>query len=281
MEMVQDEVVIEEPAPIDFNWCEEQETEEISNCGDIIFEQDIPASLEEEVVTNSGTDADYDDNSDFCNKSSSQNSVQDDNHTENRYHIPDTYVPPSNNPRSLLRKNFTDLEKTKKPLVKFKQTLMVNKSLLRLNQKSFSISPSAGTSLLKPQVHSEASDARKQVQIVEKSQPKTAPKFKQSVFVKWNLPHPKCQKRTKSSTKKQKEHLNDRFKSKLKSDETIVSIEPNGGKRSKKFVDLHGENITINHDLEDSVINDEETKPIDDIAAAIDNANVVSVELLE
>ncbi len=46
MEMVQDEVVIEEPEPIsdDFVWCEES-----SNCGDIILEQDIP--YQSEVVT--------------------------------------------------------------------------------------------------------------------------------------------------------------------------------------------------------------------------------------
>lgn len=277
MELVQDEVVIEEPAPIDFDWCEEQETEEISNCGDIIFEQDIPASLEEEVVTNSGTEAEYDDTSDYCNRSSSQQSAPDDNQ-DNKCHIPDTYVPVSTNPNSLLRKSFVNAERTQeKPQIKFKQTLMVNKSLLKLNQRTFKVSPNAGTSLLKPQIRDKILEAKKMATI-RKLPSKPAPKFKQSVFVKWNLPHPKCQKRSKNSVKKHKEHSNDRISGKPKTGGKIVALESTSGKGSKKFVDLHGENITISHEADNSANIDETASPVENVDTVKQQPNTVSTD---
>lgn len=132
MEMVQDEVVIEEPAPIDFNWCEE-----VSNCGgDIILEQDIPATQEEEVFTNSGTEAE--DDAGGCG--SSGRSVM------SPPPVPKTLMPmtqsvllqqqqqlqrvrtishTAQNPRSLLK----PIER--RPPSKFRQTLLVTRSILK------------------------------------------------------------------------------------------------------------------------------------------------------
>lgn len=213
MELVKDEVVIEEPAPIDFNWVEE--TEEVSNCDDIILEQDIPASLEEEVVTNSGTEAD-DDNSDI-QTASGYTSI---------------YVDQMPKSKILLRKNYMDKSKqvcAGRPMAKFKQTLFVNRNLLKLNQYKFNTNQLAGTSLLKPIFQAQSSNP-----VIEKKNKEPPPgKFKQSA------------KGIRNNLKKRKERSYDRQSTKSSSSESSSEKQ-----NKKKFVDLHGENITINHDIE-------------------------------
>lgn len=263
MELVQDEVVIEEPAPIDFNWCEEQETEEISNCGDIILEQDIPASLEEEVVTNSGTEADYDDNdnSDYCSRSANIESgyTQINSSISSQGEImieqmQQLHEFPSRNPRSLLKNNFIKPNQlnNRRPLAKFKQTLFVNKSLLKLNQFTFSTDQSAGTSLLKPQFQD--TDNSKECAEQKTIQPTT--KFKQKVtLLKRSIPAPQT-KKIKSVIRRYKERSGDRTERKAHKSTAATFEHLSGmqggksGKGAKMFVDLHGENITINHDAE-------------------------------
>lgn len=119
MEMVQDEVVIEEPEPIsdDFVWCEES-----SSCGDIILEQDIP--YQSEVVTATASEDEG----------------------------LDKKIQPTN-PRSLLKVNY--VPSSQRPVTKFKKTLVVNKSLLKstyrqLNQKDLATE----TEFRKPQAPS-------------------------------------------------------------------------------------------------------------------------------
>lgn len=239
MELVQDEVVIEEPAPIDFDWVEERETEEVSNCGDIIFEQDIPTSIEEEVVIGAEETA-FDDNehSDCCSQSS-QESGHDRDSTKYSNQLPDTYVPDSSNANSTSEENA--LDKLKKPAVKFKQTLMVSKNLLILNRRNFPVDPRAGTSLLKSDIREISNEGRTSSEKIKQSESKF------SVKVKVDSRLMKSSRKAKSPKKhKHRTHHTSNTKSK------------NGGKNSesfsgkaKKFVDIQGENITINHDADE------------------------------
>lgn len=246
--------MIEEPAPIDFNWCEEQETEEISICGDIILEQDIPASLEEEVVTNSGTEAEYEDNSDYSSLSpcidrrTIEKSSDGNCGAQHRNPTYGTWA----NPRSLLKAAFAEpTHLPKRPEPKFKQTLYVNKSLLKLNQYKFSTDQSAGTSLLKSKV------TDKKVIATEKKSSVPATKFKQSVaLLKRNIPAPQNDK-LKNVLKRFKERPRKQTDSRKANAAPASSGKSTGSKRGggkgpggKMFVDLHGENITINHDAD-------------------------------
>lgn len=243
-------MVIEEPAPIDFNWCEEQETEEVSMCGDIILEQDIPASLEEEVVTNSGTEAEYEDNSDHSSLSPGidRHTVKNSSGEKQR----NTSAAWTNHPRNLLKSAFAEpAQPTKRPEPKFKQTLFVNKSLLKLNQYKFSTDQSAGTSLLKPKV------IEKKVIATEKKSSVPAIKFKQNVaLLKRNIPAPQNEK-LKKVLKRFKERPRKQVEPKKANVSAATSGKNSSGKRGggksasgKMFVDLHGENITINHDAD-------------------------------
>lgn len=253
MEMVQDEVVIEEPAPIDFDWCEET-----SNCGDLILEQDIPATLEEEVVTNSGTEA------------------EDDIFYEPTPTIPIAYkqmpststvpsVVKSPNPRSLLKSSY--LYEIERPPTKFRKTLVVNRSLLKSNHIDSKAQLEKDSRPKSPVI-----ETKRIINTIEpKPQPvpvpisrtlKEAPKFRQSIKLvhkgimqSKNLRHltKKLRQRTHGTGKK-----SDRPKV---NKETVIKAAPvsntsnygkgkGKGKRGKKFLDMHGENITINHDVE-------------------------------
>lgn len=249
MELVQDEVVIEEPAPIDFDWVEERETEEASNCGDIIFEQDIPASLEEEVVIGAEETASEDNEHSDCCSQSSQGSGNDGDSTKYSNQLPDTYVPESSNATDMSTGNelrVDRLDKHKKPAVKFKQTLMVSKNLLILNQRNFAVDPKAGTSLLKSEIREKTNDGHVPPIKIRK------PELKFSVKVKMDSELVKTIKKSKRPKKhKHRTHHSGSTKGK------------NGGKhaesftgKAKKFVDIHGENITINHDTDDCTLND-------------------------
>lgn len=277
MEMVQDEVVIEEPAPIDFNWVEE--TEEASNCGDIILEQDIPASLEEEVVTNSGTEAEYDDHSDAFaaspqkdsvqrrpNNISTSSSVEESAGSGNVFSSP-RFI--SINPRSLLKRHYFDVNEQlsincqptqpQQPRVKFKQTLLINKNVLKVNQsRPFG---DQTKSILKPKAN-----AATATPVTENKKPATSnkpkkptTKFKKSVtLMDRNVPQNKNfqavlkklkERRAGPKNKKQKKY--NRKDSARSNVESITGKTGKSGKRGgKKLVDLHGENITINHEAE-------------------------------
>lgn len=137
MEMVQDEVVIEEPAPIDFAWCEE-----VANCGgDIILEQDIPTTQEEEVFTNASS-------------VEQEETVQTDvivaptpvemppaiqvQHSQRAPIASPSRATIAAHPRSLLKRNLLVPgaavrlgSEPKKPPSKFRQTLLVNRSMLK------------------------------------------------------------------------------------------------------------------------------------------------------
>lgn len=110
MELVPEEVVIEEPAPIDFtNWCEIG-----SNCGDVILEQDIPASIEEEVVA-------YSDDTIGSINSKMSNVVTKDE--------------VSRNSRSLLKQpNLIEID-SRRRLIKFRKTITVDRSLLKIHHQ--------------------------------------------------------------------------------------------------------------------------------------------------
>lgn len=261
--MVQDEVVIEEPAPIDFDWCEET-----SNCGDLILDQDIPAALEEEVVTNS---------------------------SEADATLPVAPPPPlpkprtisvSSNPRSLLKVNY--LAAAPRPPSKFRKTLMVNKSLLKAAGASSStestfVLPSVrlpgGVVLGKkpsPPPPPPPKPAAVKVPIIEAAKSsrrsiKDAPKFRQTV---------KLPKKEMFTTKKmnylakqlKQRNMQQQKKPSERSDVGGNSLTAGGkGKRGKKFVDLHGENITINHDVESGSTLDPRRPPVDE------DSRVVSV----
>lgn len=247
MELVEDEVVIEEPAPIDFDrWCEEQETEETSNCNDIIFEQDIPASLEEEVITNSNEDTELDENSDNCSQTSQQTIEERSNRS------PDDYVP-----NSINTCNSCAVDDDEKPMVKFKQTLLVNKTLLKLNQRTLTINPKAGTSILKSNILDKGVGPKvpvKSESVVVKSEPK----FNQSLVIKRISPIAKYQKTTKFTIKKIKSRPFGGGKGKTGGKN--AHNDSSGGGKTKKFVDLHGENITINHEADECV--DTDIKPL-------------------
>lgn len=263
MELVQDEVVIEEPAPIDFNWSEEHEHEEQSICEDIILEQDIPATLEEEVVTNSGTEAEYDDNSDQSSLSPGIDRRPSINNSDtNRYTAHRMmYGGWTKQPRSLLKSN-TFAEHADRPLPKFKQTLLVSKSLLKLNQYQFNASQTAGPSLLKPK-HDE-----KKVIASDKKQSVPATKFKESVaLIKRNIPAPQHD-RMKNLLKRAKDRRERPRKQSEPKKAIVTSGKGSNSKRGsggsgktggagKMFVDLHGENITINHEADNTFRFDE------------------------
>lgn len=247
MELVQDEVVIEEPAPIDFDWVEERETEEASNCGDIIFEQDIPASLEEEVVIGAEETASEDNEHSDCCSQSSQGSGHDEDSTKYSNQLPDTYVPESSNANSMPTANDTRLDKLKKPAVKFKQTLMVSKNLLILNQRNFAVDPKAGTSLLKTEIREKTNDGLVPPIKIRK------PESKFSVKIKMDSDLVKTMK--KSKRPKKHKHRTHHSGSSTKGKNGGKHTESYTGK-AKKFVDIHGVNITINHDADECTPND-------------------------
>lgn len=294
MEMVQDEVVIEEPAPIDFDWCEET-----SNCGDLILEQDIPATLEEEVITNSGTEAEDDQYND--------SKTTDDSLSE-------TLIPPvvtsnsalvavtkvrtvsvssaKSNPRSLLKVNY--LSAVDRPPSKFRKTLLVNKTLLKSNAKPVltsptqsSTTPSTSNNRFAPEslLKSPIIDDRRRLSPAMLPKPTTpsqkalvpspkapvpsssrsvkdAPKFRQTVklqkrevfqsskmrlLAKMHRPRMSLRK-VEQTTGKDSTYGSGSSSSAGHS--TAKGGKGGKGKRGKKFVDLHGENITINHDVE-------------------------------
>lgn len=240
MELVQDEVVIEEPAPIDFDWVEERETEEASNCGDIIFEQDIPASLEEEVVIGAeDTGFDDQDNSD-CGSQSSQGSEHDRNAKYSKK-LPDAYVPESSNSKNVSKGDLPKSDKIDKPTVKFKQTLMVSKNLLILNQRNFAIDPKAGTSLLKSEIREKSNDKHVPPVKIRRSDSKFSVKVKVDSHVAKSLKKSRNSKKHKHRTHTCKET---KGKSGSKYLESVTG-------KAKKYVDIHGENITINHETDE------------------------------
>lgn len=240
MELVEDEVVIEEPAPIDFDWVEERENEtEETGTEDIIFEQDIPASLEEEVVIGEVSEFDENENSDCCSQSS-QGSERGAGDSPTKYsnQLPVAYVPESNSPQNSSKGNTSKLDKTKRPTVKFKQTLSVCKNLLILNQRSFAIDPKAGTSLLKSEVREKSSVGQL-----------TTGTNNQNADSKYSV-QVKNDSRVARSLKKQ-------GKQRYRIQSSIAKAKPIGrhtetvGGKARKFVDIHGENITINHDVDE------------------------------
>lgn len=305
MEMVQDEVVIEEPAPIDFDWCEES-----SNCGDLILDQDIPASLEEEVVTNSGTEAE--DDISFDSSSTSLNILSP---TSSSFSIQlpriRTASVSSNNPRSLLKRNFTT-GPIQRPPIKFRQTLLVNRSLLKANvgksEKSIDLASTSlaqglptirNSSIIPPKTKSTLSPPPKPFQrpaephkkldifppkpsktplakvpttirsvqelppaTTTKRSVKGAPKFRQSINVPRSdiFQNKKIRQLSKQLQMRNQGSRKDRNSAKQSGVEEECFEPPRStggkgksggkGKRGKKFVSLHGENITINHDVE-------------------------------
>lgn len=210
MEMVQDEVVIEEPEPIsdDFVWCEES-----SSCGDIILEQDIP--YQSEVVTATASEDD-----------GLQKKIQ-------------PNVKPTH-PRSLLKVNYAS-SSSPRPVTKFKQTLVVNKSLLKsnyrqLNQKDLETE----TEFRKPQSPSPVTVNRRT---------KAPPKFIKTMKVKRDevFQSKKMKRLSKEFKNRSRPHKIDRSNSTTK---VASGGKSKSGKRENKFVNLDGENITINHDAE-------------------------------
>lgn len=331
MEMVQDEVVIEEPAPIDFDWCEET-----SNCGDLILDQDIPTSLEEEVITNSGTEAE----DEMFNETKSEEATTENDPahakmypgkisvtSSNGYELHNkirTISVSSNNPRSLLKKNL--LANIERPPTKFRKTLMVNKSLLKTNnnikvpnlledrvppkitpamrltgvnniRKIIGITMNSST-IEKP------SNIEVQKRIIAPtiesppSRPiKDAPKFRQTIklqnqdlFQNKNLRQlTKKLRHRNHGSNSQKTDLflnkksieNDSSYGSSKSGKSgSTSGKTKGssggkGKRGKKFVDLHGENITINHDVESgSTLDPRKIEPIDTSLQLVSSSNI-------
>lgn len=238
MELVQDEVVIEEPAPIDFDWVEEREAEEASHCEDIIFEQDIPATLAEEVVIGSEeTEFGDNENSDCCSQSSQESeTVGSSAMYSNR--LPDGYVPDSINSETLMKPKDSNLEKNQRQ-IKFKQTLTVSKNLLILNQRNFSVDPKAGTSLLKSEIRDKSND--------EPCINAQKPEMKFSVKLKIDS---RLAKSFKKSKNPQKQKYRSQVAGNTKSKSNSKIPESFSGK-AKKFVDIHGENITINHEADD------------------------------
>lgn len=233
MELVEDEVVIEEPAPVDFDWVEERENEtEETGTEDIIFEQDIPASLEEEVVIGEVSEFDDNENSDCCSQSS-----QGSERGGSTQYSTVAYVPESSSPKNSSKGNSSKLDRTKRPTVKFKQTLSVSKNLLILNQRSFVIDPKAGTSLLK----SKFRDKPNAEQVATRTN-------NQHAGSKYRV-QAKNDTRTTKPLKNQGKQKN-RIQSSIAKAKSIGRHkEPLGGK-ARKFVDIHGENITINHDVD-------------------------------
>lgn len=241
MELVQDEVVIEEPEPIELNWTEDHEHEEISNCGDIIFEQDIPASLEEEVITNSGTeDTECDNNSEYNGSQSTQNTDYD---YDSPKHLSDTYETIQHHyhqPEHDHHQRTTE-QKRSRPIAKFKQRLMVSREILKLNQRKFTVDLGAGTSLLKPTIRDLSNDALRPP--TEHITDQSDPNYINSILQTSEMGKMRHKKKSRSSSTKHSRHSG-------KSKSGKVSLIDT--KASHKFVDLHGANITINHEADDS-----------------------------
>lgn len=250
MELVEDEVVIEEPAPIDFDWVEERETEE-AGTEDIIFEQDI--LVEEEVIIGAEvSDFNEIENSDCYNysQSSQENSRDDVDDKKYSNDLDDAYVPESRKTENITEVIASKLDKTKRPTVKFKQSLMVSKNLLMLNQRNFSVDPRAGTSLLKSDVRIKGNVGQVSSEFNNQN---ADSKFKVRV---------KMVSRTAKSLKKQ---IKQKYRTQTSNTkEKLIGrhLESIRGK-ARKFVDIHGENITINHDVDES-------KPVD-VAQVIDS----------
>lgn len=271
MELVQDEVVIEEPAPIDFNWCEE-----ISNCGDLISEKDIPATIEEEVVAASV----YDDTDEsFDNQSSSQEIKSNDeshsavNRKRNKQQTGAarrSIIIGSANPRSLLKTNFLGEKSQMATELKFTKTLVINRSLLKnatIPDQDFPIKLPLPKQKKKSDVSVATTDT-------------TITKFKHSIKMKKNsssngtggsgrVPFQSKNLRKLSKQLQQRTDAIARSGNTEKTSFGLKSVQPNNrgasgkggkihttttttsvGKGNKRFVDLHGENITINHDVE-------------------------------
>lgn len=216
MEMVKDEVVIEEPEPIsdDFVWCEES-----SNCGDIILEQDIP--YQSEVVTATASE---DDGSDT---KTSPNVVK------------------PTNPRSLLKVNYA-LASPQRPVTKFKKTLVVNKSLLKSNYRQLSQkdldNETEFTEFRRPQLPSPVPAVNRRT--------KAPAKFIKTMKVKRDevFQSKKMKRFTKEFKNRSRPHKVDRSSAAKTS--TSAGGKGKATKRENKFVNLDGENITINHDAE-------------------------------
>lgn len=244
MELVEDEVVIEEPAPIDFDWVEERETEE-AGTEDIIFEQDIPASLEEEVVIGAEvSEFDENENSDCCSQSSKGSERGGGgggggDSTKYSNQLPDAYVPESSSPKNLSKGLTPKLDKIKRPTVKFKQTLMVSKNLLILNQRNFAVDPTAGTSLLKSEIRDKSNAGRISTET-------------QNVDTKFNV-RAKVDSRIAKSLRKQNKQKYRVQMSSTKGKPVGINSDQLVGGKARKFVDIHGENITINHDVDECI----------------------------
>lgn len=246
MELVQDEVVIEEPEPIALNWTDDQEHDNHSNCGDIIFGQDIPTSLEEEVVTNSGTeDTECDNTSDYNGSQSAQMAM--DFESDSPKHLPDAYVPVMAAHASALAK----ADRRHRPMAKFKQTLMVSRDILKLNQRKFTVDASAGTSLLKASLlvrGEQVTDVKRTN--AQRANDESDPDFIKSILQSTEAVKVRHSKKSKAHSKRHGRHGERGSGGGGKSRSGKVSLADGMG--SHKFVDLHGENITINHEADES-----------------------------
>lgn len=286
MELVQDEVVIEEPAPIDFNWCEE-----ISNCGDLILEKDIPATLEEEVVAADNYDG-YDSSESATadelqsERSASANSRRCKQNETLRSRRP---IIGSANPRSLLKPNYLNDNSTVSQMTKeskFTKTLVINRSLLQNNATS-----SVADFVIKPPPIKEK---KMEKPLTRDTSMTSITKFKHSIRMTNNsatttttgripFQSKNLRKLSKQLKKRTESIMRNADKSAVPSSRyngvntkggpaktsyaTSMSaggkggkINSNlcggksGGKGNKRFVDLHGENITINHDVESTAV---------------------------
>ncbi|KAJ6627761.1 Histone H2A deubiquitinase MYSM1 [Pseudolycoriella hygida] len=211
IEMVQDEVVIEEPEPISdsFAWCEE-------NSNDIILEEDIP--YQSEVVTATAIEDET-----FEKKMPSFTSTK------------------PTNPRSLLKVKYVP-SGDERPVSKFKKTLVVNKSLLKSNYRHLSQKETeAETLFCTPQSSSS---------FAGNPRTKAPPKFIKTTKVKRDevFQNKKMKKLSKELRNRLRPHKADRSSNKKPVSST--SGKNKSGKREKKFVNLNGKNITINHDAE-------------------------------
>lgn len=219
MEMVQDEVVIEEPEPIchDFVFGEES-----SNCGDIILEEDIP--YQSEVVTATAIE---DDGSEKNNAASLPQ-------------LTANVVKPTN-PRSLLKVNYIP-SSAQRPIAKFKKTLVVNKSLLKSNYRQLNQNHSkTETEFRKPQSPKPVTSNRRI---------KVPPKFIKTMKVKRDqvFQSKKMKSLSKEFKNRSRPHKVDRNSSTKPA--TSGGGKGKSVKKENKFVSLDGENITINHDAE-------------------------------
>lgn len=301
MEMVQDEVVIEEPAPIDFDWVEE--TEETSNCGDIILEQDIPASLEEEVVTNSGTEADYDDNSDASSPLKREirrpNTVSTSSAEEGVLPSPPRFI--SINPRSLLKRHYIDVNEQlsiscqprpqhqQQPQIKFKQTLMVQKTLFKGNQQRLaSVQPLVYSKIVHfssktvlPSTSTNVPDKSKAIASTSSKPNKPTTKFKKCVtLMDRNVPQNKnfqaVLKKLKQRKAAPKQKKYNKKGATLPGEASSESGLGKSSKRGNKLVNFHGENITINHEADKITENPSENNPIQSVPIKVKIEKIVS-----